>query len=196
MISYLKGTLEEIEPDRVVIETAGIGFEVYVTAEALKRLPELHQPCRIYTYLYVRENDRKLFGFFTREERQIFLYLIAVSGVGPKGAVAILNQLSPEALAAAVYADDAKAISKANGIGLKTAEKVIIELRGKLKISGAEPMPAAAGEISGAGAAAEAAAALETLGYSPAEAGKAVRSVKGYRDMDTETLISAALKRL
>lgn len=197
MLSYIRGTLEEIHDRSVVVEASGIGFEIRVGSSVLRRLPDLHQPVRLFVYLQILEDDRKLYGFWSAEEKEIFLKLISVSGVGPKGASQILDLLSPEGVVAAVLSDDYKAISKANGIGPKTAQKVVLELKDKLSVDSLtgglapvsrEPDSEEDNVIS------EAAEALTTLGYTNQESLRAIRKIRGADQMKVEDLIRAALK--
>ena len=160
---------------------------------------------RLYTYLQVREDAFVLYGFFTREDRKLFGQLLGVSGIGPKGALGILSALSADDLRFAVLADDAKTISKAPGVGLKTAKKLILELRDKLsleeafeaRLAGERAKEGKAGAGPSAGlteARHEAVEALTALGYSSSEALKAVRQVEAADGMDVEDILKAALK--
>lgn len=198
MISYIKGILAEVLADRVIVECQNIGYEIRVPVSMRYRLGEIGSAVKLYTYLQVREDGICLYGFKSHDERRIFELLIGVSGVGPKGALAILSELSIDALHMAVVADDAKAISKAPGVGIKTAKKIIIELKDKLKIQDfiGEDIPESSGENSQGDAVAEVIQALEALGYTQSEAVKAVRSVPTAEKMDVEALLKAALKAL
>jgi len=150
----------------------------------------------VYTYLKVSEDNIALFGFLTRDELDMFKKLINVSGVGPKGAVAILSALDIDSLCMAIISQDAKAISKAQGIGNKTAQRIIIELKDKVDLPG---LPGEAAEIAGEGnlsSGSDAVDALIALGYSRSEALKAVTSVNGAAGMDTEELLRMALRKL
>ena len=136
MIAYIRGRLEYVEPEEgtAVLEAGGIGYRVYLSGRDTRSRVEAGEEVRLYTYLQVREDAFVLYGFFTREDRKLFGQLLGVSGIGPKGALGILSALSSDDLRFAVLADDAKAISKAPGIGLKTAKKLILELRDKLSL--------------------------------------------------------------
>ena len=134
MISYIRGTLAEIEEDRILVDVGGIGYGIYMPGESITRLPAVGTEIKIHTYLNVREDAMQLFGFLTKDDLRVFRLVIGVSGIGPKGGLNILSCLSPDDLRFAVMAGDAKAISKAPGIGKKTAEKLIIELKDKLSI--------------------------------------------------------------
>ena len=133
MFAYIKGTVTEIGTDEIIVETGGIGFSVFTSSQDSARLTK-NQQATIYTHLNVREDDMSLFGFLTKEERSVFRMLINISGVGPKSALSILSCLSVDELRMAVLSDDYKAIAKANGIGPKTAQRLVIELRDKFHL--------------------------------------------------------------
>lgn len=197
MISYIKGILEDVTDDSVVLENNGIGYEIKITGRMLLSLPKRGSEMKIYTYLYVREDALALFGFATREELQTFQLLIAISGIGPKAGLAILSTLSVQELRFAVLSQDVKTISKTPGIGKKSAERLIIELKDKMKLEDAlrweeEPLEENAQEESKT----EVTLALVSLGYSNADALRAIQSVEGYETMDTETLLKKALKKI
>ena len=134
MIHFVRGILEETGNDYVVLDNHGIGFLIYTPSSVLDELPNRGETVRMYTYMYVREDQMTLYGFLNRDDLQIFKMLISVSGIGPKGALGILSTITPNQFRFAVISGDAKAISKAPGIGPKTAQKLIIELKDKLKI--------------------------------------------------------------
>lgn len=200
MISYIKGELVELTENAIVLDHDGMGFLIMMPASILSKLPAVGSELNVHTYLYVKEDALDLYGFLTKDDLKVFRLLITVSGIGPKGALAILSTMSPDDLRFAVLAGDSKTISKAPGIGSKTAQKLIIELKDKLKIEdvldggadgGYEPQ-----SDMGDTAAAEAVMALTALGYSSADATRAVRQVDGGADMDSEALLKAALKKL
>ena len=200
MISYIKGELVELTENAIVLDHDGMGFLIMMPASILAKLPAIGSELKVHTYLYVKEDALDLYGFLTKDDLKVFRLLITVSGIGPKGALAILSTMSPDDLRFAVLAGDSKTISKAPGIGSKTAQKLIIELKDKLKIEdvldggadgGYEPQ-----SDMGDTAAAEAVMALTALGYSSADATRAVRQVDGGAEMDSEALLKAALKKL
>ena len=200
MISYIKGELVELTENAIVLDHDGMGFLIMMPASILAKLPAIGSELKVHTYLYVKEDALDLYGFLTKDDLKVFRLLITVSGIGPKGALAILSTMSPDDLRFAELAGDSKTISKAPGIGSKTAQKLIIELKDKLKIEdvldggadgGYEPQRGM-----GDTAAAEAVMALTALGYSSADATRAVRQVDGGADMDSEALLKAALKKL
>ncbi len=199
MIAHIKGTLEEVNIDSVVVETGGVGYEILTYNYVIEKMPPLHSEVKLITYLDVKEDSMRLFGFLTTQEKTLFKQLISVSGVGPKGALSILNELGPDNLVAAVISGDSKAISKANGIGAKTAQKVVLELRDKVDTEGTIfDMSGESATVSDSNTSAisEATQALCSLGYSNSDALKAVRKVEGAGTMKTEEIIKAALKYL
>lgn len=200
MISYIKGTLEAVYEDGIVIDNHGIGYDIKTPVILLHHLPEIGSEMKIFTYMYVREDALGLFGFLTKEELEVFRLLIAISGIGPKAGLAILSTLTIEQLRFAVLSDDAKTIAKAPGIGAKSAKRLIIELKDKMSLNdllpfaedsndGGEAAPAADAKT-------EAALALVGLGYSNSDALKAIQAVDDSSEMDTETLLKAALKKM
>ena len=200
MISYVKGALAEKSGDRIVVEAGPVGLGIYVPLSVLEVLPPLGEEVKIYTYLQVREDDLSLYGFLNRQDLDMFRRLIGVNGIGPKGALGILSALSPDDLRLAILTDDAKAISKAPGVGAKTAQRIILDLKDKVS---AEEMLASVADteertsvplMQEAGR--EAATALVALGYSNLEASKAVKNVQITEDMDAEAVLRASLKYL
>lgn len=135
MIAFLKGTIEDITENSLVLDVNGIGYEVLVPGQLLDMLKGIGQELKVYTYMQVREDAVVLFGFLTRDDLAMFKMLIGVNGVGPKAGLGILSALGTEELRFAVLADDAKRIAKAPGIGAKTAQKIILELKDKLDLA-------------------------------------------------------------
>ena len=200
MISYVKGILTEIIEDTIIVETGGIGVEIHVPLTLIGSLPHIGDELKIYTYFKVAEDSMSLYGFENRRDLDMFGQLIAISGIGPKGALAILSTLSPDELRMAVIAGDAKAISAAQGIGVKTAQRVILELKDKIS---AEDLLGNAGYKNTASiasnentASSEAVEALIALGYTGSQALRAVREVEIDDSMDSEAVLKAALKHL
>lgn len=201
MISFIQGELSEVLENIVVVDNNGVGYNVEVPISVLSGLPSIGSKVKLYTYLSVREDAMKLFGFLSRDDLNIFKLLIGVSGIGPKGALAILSAMTPNDLRMAVMSDDAKAIARAPGIGLKTAQKLIIEAKGKISVpdymeGGSISLSAAAGIPEDADPRAEAIAALTALGYSNSEAVLAVKKVEYTDGMDAESVLKASLKHL
>ena len=200
MISYIKGELNEVFEDTVVVETNGIGYNIRVPGSVLDRLPSVGSSVRIYTYLYVKEDAMNLFGFLSRD-LSVFKLLLNVSGIGPKGALAILSTIGPDDLRFAVLSEDVKTISSAPGIGAKTAKRLIIELKDKLKLAEVFETALANKEKAPSEndvllAKNEAVEALVALGYASAQAMKAVQQVENAEEKDSEQILKEALKKL
>lgn len=191
MFYYIKGELTELGSDFAVIDAGGVGYMLYVSAPTHEKLaPLFRKTAQLYTYLNVREDAMELYGFYAGEERECFIKLLSVSGVGPKAAMSILSLYTPQSLASLVASGDAKAISRANGVGLKTAQKVIIELKGKLDLSeGAEGANAPLSS-----ALSDAADTLAVMGYSKSESAQALKGISP--DLPLEVIIKEALKKL
>lgn len=193
--------MTEISENVIVIENAGgIGMNIIVPESVLARMPAVGSDVKIYTYLHVKEDALTLYGFLNRDDLNVFRLLITVNGIGPKGALGILSTITPDDLRFAVLSDDVKAISAAPGIGAKTAQKLIIELKDKLSLSEAFEMKLShndGGEEAAAGDARnEAVQALTALGYGRSEAVRAVNLVENADSMDSEALLKEALRRL
>lgn len=199
MYSYIKGTLAEIAEGYIVIDNHGIGYQIQTSANSIDGLPPLGAEVKIYTYLHVKEDGMALFGFPAKETLQIFQLLLRVNGIGPKGALGILAALSVEELRFAVLAGDVKAISKAPGIGAKSAQRIILELKDKLNIEDLytemQTGPKSAPE-KGSSARNEAVQALVALGYSSSEALSAITKAEVSQKADVEDILKAALKAM
>lgn len=201
LISFVKGKITDIDENSLVLENGGIGYEIYMTGQDLGKI-HTGEEKKIYTFLYVREDILQLYGFFSRDDLSMFKLLIGVNGVGPKGALGILSGISADELRFAVLSDDVKTISKAPGIGKKTAQKMILELKDKLKLEDAFEMKLAHQQEEAIAGAAdfrdsrqEAVEALVALGYSSADALRAVRKVpENVPADDVEAILRAALK--
>ena len=197
MISYIKGILSDITSESITIEnSSGIGFEIICSENFLKRLPVKGSEMKVFTYLYVREDIMTLFGFIDKREREAFKSLIAISGIGPKGAIAVLSELTVDELYMAVLSQDAKAISRANGIGSKTAQRVIIDLKDKIDLGDMGADEGYTDIKQDESVTTEAAMALTALGYSNMDALRAIKKVEGRDTMSVEELIKAALKKM
>lgn len=198
MISYIRGELAAVEGDRIIVEAGGVGYGIFMSGSAIGRLPSVGSQVKIHTYFSVKEDSMQLFGFLTRDDLEVFRLVIGVSGIGPKGGLNILSQLTPDELRFAVFSGDAKAISAAPGIGRKTAEKLILELKDKLKLEDALGQPQDADSLSGAtlpgSVQNDAVQALVALGYGSSESLKAVRQVEMTEDMHVEDVLKKALK--
>lgn len=199
MIYYVKGILTGYTEDGVVIEAGGIGYQITVPTSLLAELPQPGEEVKLYTYYQVAEDSRKLFGFANRDERSLFLQIIKVSGIGPKLAVSVLGTLTPDALRLAVVSGDVKAIAQAPGMGKKTAEKLILELKDKIDLAAVLNAPATAPSgtpVVISDAFSEAVAALQALGYSSSEALKTVRSIEAGDDWTVDQILQEAFRKL
>lgn len=202
MIGFIRGTVDEIMEDSLIIDNNGMGWQIYVPGSLLDGNIHQGDEVKLYTYLSVSENAIGLYGFFTRDDLEVFRMLLNVSGIGPKGALGVLGALGSDNLRFAVLADDAAAIAKAPGIGKKTAQKIVLELKDKFALDDAfekklahvqQNSSVSAGEGS---AADDAVQALIALGYSGTEALQAVKKADISPEMDTEDVLKAALRHL
>lgn len=199
MFYYVKGELVRTDPTSAVVDCGGIGYRMTISTNTLSRLSHIGEKVCLYTYFYVREDALDLFGFYTEAELEAFKLLISVSGIGPKAAIAILSVLTPEKFALAVSMGDAKAIAKAQGVGSKTAARVVLEL--KEKVAKAFPSESASAETAEPiteelvfGNVDEAVSALMVLGYSRQEAQAALKGVDPLFSL--EDMIKAALRKM
>lgn len=200
MIAYIKGIVEDINEENVVIEVQNIGYNIKISSETASRMPGIGELVKLYTYTLVKEDAFSLYGFLSRDELELFKLCITVSGIGPKVGQAILSVMDPDSLRFAIMSADVKLISKAPGVGKRTAERLILELKGKISIEdtsiGREMV-----SINGAVPAdneqkREAIDALVALGYGQSESMKAVNSVENIESLDSGALLKAALKKL
>ena len=202
MIAYVHGIIEDIADDNVVVDVGGVGINVKISADTAARLPGIGEPVKLYTYTSVREDAFWLYGFLSRNDLEIFKRCITVNGIGPKGALSILSVLDADSLRFVIVSGDAKSIAKAPGVGAKTAERLILELKGKLDIDDAminrEIAVHGATQTSAGDTPQkrEAVEALVSLGYGQAESLKAVNAIEGIEEMDSGAVLKAALKFL
>ena len=204
MFSYIRGPLVEISEDVIVVEAGGIGWNIHVPLSVLDRLPRTGETVQVYTSFQVREDAMALYGFLCRQDLKMFEQLLSVSGIGPKAALGILSALNPDDLRMAVISEDVKAISRAPGIGPKTAKRVILELKDRVRMEDVLPtvQDDSLGTLSSApgqgveGVAKDAIEALVALGYSLTEATRAVRQVELSDGMSVEAVLKASLKYL
>ncbi len=201
MISFLRGDIAAVLPDRVIVDVGGVGFQVLVSVRDAADMPPVGEEVKIFTYMSVSEDAIRLYGFLSQDDLNVYREMITVSGIGPKAALGILGALSANDVRFAVFSDDVKALSKAPGIGAKTAKKLILELKDKLKLedtlSNADGDPSdSEGAVSSVLDAelADAVQALTALGYSNSEALRAVRKVKPDEGMQTQDILKQALK--
>lgn len=201
MISYIRGELAALEDDKIIVDVGGVGYGIYMSAQTMSLLPRPGSQVKIHTYMNVKEDCMQLFGFLTRDDLQVFKLVIGVNGIGPKGGLSILSQLTPDDLRFAVVSNDVKAISAAPGIGKKTAEKLILELKDKLSIEDVlekgfsdennSQVQSGNSEIQQ-----DTVQALISLGYGSTEALKAVKQVEITEGMNTESVLRQALKHM
>lgn len=195
MYAFIEGKLEEKRQGEIVINAGGVGYQLICSASTVAEAPQAGERFRAYAYLSVREDAMDLFGFVTKEERAMFLKLCSVSGVGARTALGVLSSMPLRDLSIAIATGDTGALSRAPGIGKKTAQRLVLELKdkveaGELTSSAGQAVPAAA-----MGAQQEAVAALMALGYTSAEAARAINQVQGQADK-TDQLIMLALRTL
>ncbi len=202
MYAYLKGTVVDIEEDNCVIDVNDIGYNVQISGQTVSKLPCIGEKVKLHTYTNVKEDTLQLFGFLTKADLQMFKKCITVNGIGPKGALALLSVMDADELRYAIISQDVKAISKAPGIGKRTAERLVLELKDKLSIDDAMMNREIAAYQSSSTTPLdnpqkqEAIEALVSLGYGQTESLKAVNAVEGAENMDAGALLKAALKKM
>ena len=196
MYSYIIGTLAGLEEGKVILDNNGIGYELNVSSFTLSKVGSVGKQIKLFTHLGVSDDAMRLYGFISEEERAMFLKLITVSGIGPKVALQILSGMDVRTLALSIVNSDAKALARIKGIGKKTAERVIVELRERVEsdaVESGEVLGVTAGDPVGQ----EAAAVLASLGLSRAEAAAAVNKVLAAGKARTlEEVIRLALRRV
>lgn len=207
MIAYVNGIIEDIAEDNVVIDVGGVGINVRISAGTAGNLPGLGATVRLYTYTSVKEDSFLLYGFLSKNDLMMFKQCITVNGIGPKGALAILSVMDADSLRYAIMSEDYKAVSKAPGIGAKTAQRLVLELKDKITIDDVMINREIAAAVSGnqntsqnASAAEqqrrEAVEALVSLGYGQTESLKAVSAIEGIEKLDSGAILKAALKKM
>ena len=202
MIASVKGKLEGVTADSVIIDVNGMGVEVIVPNNVIGRLPKQDEAIKLHTYLHIREDAMQLFGFLEKEDLDFFKLLITVNGIGPKAAIAILSSMSTDVLTFAILSEDIKTIEKAQGIGAKTAKKLVLELKDKVGVINAKAVELRSDSspfISltiGSAIKEEASQVLEALGYSRTEAMKAITVIEITEEMTSEDLVKSARKNL
>ncbi len=203
MIGYLRGEVAAVSEGKLILDVHDVGFMISVTSKDASLMPSAGNEVKIYTHLQVKEDDMQLYGFLTQDDLETFRLLLNVNGIGPKAALGILSVLSSDDLRFAVLADDVKAISRAPGIGNKTAQKLILELKDKMSLEDAFEKKLANTKENRAAltspsddAKNEAVLALTALGYSNSDSLRAVRQAEVTDGMDVEEILKAALKHL
>lgn len=198
MYAYFRGKIAAKEPDLVIVEVNGIGYNIRISAGTASLLPPVGGEAKLYTYTSVREDAIALYGFLTKDDLDMFKLLISVNGIGPKGGQSILSVMSPDDLRFAIVSGDAKMIAKAPGIGAKTAQRIILDMRDRVLLE--DTLHADGGEAriesSVPESLREAVEALTALGYGVTEASRAVKEVKGAEQMAVEEILKASLKHL
>ncbi len=203
MIGYLRGTLLEKQPPHVLLDVNGVGYELEVPMTTLFQLPEVGEPLVLHTHLVVREDAQLLYGFYSKRDRALFRELIRLNGVGPKLALALMSGLSVDELIQCVHAEDTARLMKVPGVGKKTADRLLVELKGRFENwdstplggqTGMEPVQASA-VTQAQNAESDAVSALIGLGFKPAQASRAVSAV-AEEDLNSEDLIRRALKSM
>lgn len=201
MYAFIKGRIDSLAEENVVLDVGGIGYNIKISSGTFALLPGIGEEVKLYTYTSVREDALCLFGFLSRDDLEVFKKLITVNGIGPKGGLAILSVMSADNLRFAILSGDAASIAKAPGIGKKTAERVILDLKDKISledtlihremqvVSNVEGAPEQKTRN-------EAVEALTALGYSASDAIHAVKNVSVEEDMDVETILKLALKNM
>ena len=206
MISYVKGPLVAIEEDVIVVEAGHVGLAIHVPVSLLPELPGMGKEVTVYTYFQVREDAMTLYGFLHSQDRDMFRQLLGVNGIGPKGALGILSVLRPDDLRLAIVSEDVKALAKAPGIGNKTAQRLILDLKDRISMddvlgnmaggAGMDDVDTGASVAGLVEAAEEAVQALGALGYTSTEASRAVKQVEVTDGMTSEDVLKASLKHL
>lgn len=199
MFEYIKGTIEEIYENGIVLDNNGIGYDIKVPTSLFDVYHTVGASAKIYTYLYIREEIIALYGFESKDSLEMFKLLITVNGIGPKAAISILSVLSLSDLKFAILSDDSKAIAKAQGVGAKTASKLVLELKDKIKLEDAfesKLTENTKNSTKESTAVSEATMALVALGYSNGEALKAITKSGDLEGLDTESIIKLALKNM
>lgn len=199
MISYIKGKFIDIVEDQLILETNQIGYSIRIPLSDISKLSAPGENIHVFTYLHVREDALNLYGFLNKDDLHLFKMLISVSGIGPKGAIGILSGLSSDELRYGILTEDVKLISKAPGVGLKTAKRLIVELKDKIHFPSEEELSSATspmGKLPMTDGKIEAVEALTALGYSGVEALKSVNQVAITETMNTEDILKEALKKM
>ena len=197
MIAFVRGTVVELSENSIILENGNIGYEIYMPGSTIERMVRVGEEIKVHTYFHVREEVMQLYGFLSKDDLRMFRMLLGVNGIGPKAALGILSAITPDELRFAVLAEDIKTVSKAPGVGKKTAQKLILELKDKLdleeaftlKMEHAQEDVAVELQNEKQDGRTEAVEALVALGYSHAEALRAVRNVSDVEMHDVEKIL-------
>lgn len=195
MIAYLKGILASVDEKSIIVDVNGVGYLVNISTSTLGELPKIDSEIKIFTHVQSSESGQFLYGFLSQEEVKLFTMLISVSGIGPKVALAVLSNLTPSQIMIAIISGDAAALSKAPGVGRKTAERILLDLRGKIKTDDNISITTRQTGLSGSVEKQDALDALIALGYGKSEAVQTVMEVT-QTGMTTDIIIRKALNRL
>ena len=194
MIAHIQGRLDNIEKNAVIIDVNGIGYKVFVPSSIIDYLPNVGEELKLFTYMVVKEDDQSLYGFKSKEEKNLFTQIISVSGIGPKTGLVLMSQAPVNQLVAAITQGNVDLIKSTPGIGLKTAQRLIIELKEKLaKEFGVKPAEVSVGLSGDQGVVQDAISALMTLGYRPAEARALLSKIDVTPESKVEDIIKSAL---
>ena len=200
MYAYFKGILDTIFEDSIIVEVQDIGYHIFFTSARAGVLPAIGEEVKVYTYTCVREDAFLLYGFLTKSDLEMFKMCINVNGIGPKAAMSLLSIMDADSLRMSILSEDTKSISKAPGIGAKTASRLVLELKDKIDPTEALAQLSAPTEMRGNALTVEnlsikeAQEALVALGYSAVDALKAIKKVENYSELDVEMLLKSALK--
>lgn len=199
LYAYIRGKLEYKHEDYIIIDTGGVGYKVFTPLSTLEMLGAAGSEAKVYTHLYVREDIMNLYGFFTQEELSMFELLISVSGIGPKAAMSLISSVSPSKFGLAVITDDAKTLTRAQGVGNKMAQRIILELKDKIKKEQLASVGSNIGKelqaVMGNSKMSEAVSALMVLGYTQLEANRSVSAIYS-EEMELEVIVRMALRNL
>lgn len=200
MYAYFKGKLAYVGEDSIILDVHDVGYRILLSPASMAFLPQIGEEVQLYTYTSVREDAIWLYGFLNHEDLEIFKKCITVSGIGPKGGMSILSVMDADALRFAIISGDAKAIAKAPGIGAKTAQRLILELKDKISLEDTLVKRETEGVRATVGAhnedIKEAIEALVALGYASSDAVRAVNAVANAAELDVESILKAALKNM
>lgn len=197
MYAYIYGQIIEKEPENLIVEANQIGYNIHIAPGMVPRFPEVGQMAKVYTYTSVREDAFWLYGFTSKDELNLFKLLITVSGIGPKGAMGILSVMDVDTLRLAILSQDAKMIAKAPGVGAKSASRIVLELKDKVKPEDVIGSSTQSGDSSAAAVVRqEASEALVALGYTVSDAYRVLQQIEITEETTVETVIKAALRKM